>query len=153
MTQEDEQWAAFTANRLLGKPVPGEDTLHVDDPSPFPWDDKDGKTARFPAPDATAIQARRLEQYDRFVSAARNLFMGRNATYGDAFSEIGLVGSTAELAGVTARLKQLVLKDPAWVTGRPSVDTQLETYDKLLDAINYGLICLMLLQDDNFTGE
>jgi hypothetical protein len=96
----------------------------------------------------------RTMQYDEVVEEAKKLFLQRNAEYGDAFEECGLLGAVVELTGCTARLKKLVIHG-----NMPSL-AELESKawegtvrDKLLDTLNYAIISLMLLDEMNLRGR
>lgn len=75
------------------------------------------------------------------------LFSQRNAEYGDAISENGVLGASIELRQKAARLRQLVLLAPGH--GR---DAEAQVKDTLRDMANYAIIALMLLEDGNWDG-
>lgn len=76
------------------------------------------------------------------------LFLEKNAQYGNSIEETGVLGAVVELVAKNARLRQLVLRDD--FHGRKQADAVRDTFR---DLVNYGLIGLMMLEDDNFDGR
>lgn len=94
----------------------------------------------------------RLKMYDEVVQDARMLFSLRNAEYGDGIEEGGVVGAVVEFIGCVSRLKQVVLHrsvDPETKQGR----WHEIVHDKLVDALNYSIIGLMMLAEGNLWGK
>lgn len=113
-----------------------------------------------------ALAFKRRDQYERAVEMAKELFLRKNAEYGDAISECGVLGAVAELTGIAGRLKQVMMKnaitcaeevitaasaDPSPLLSRVERDAILR--DKFIDSINYGVIGLMMMEDGNYTGK
>lgn len=108
------------------------------------------------------LQRKRLEQYDRAVAKARALFREKNTEYKDAISANGVLGAVVEMAGIAQRLHQ-VLVHPAvtCVEELEGAETRLLprakrnsiVTDKSLDAINFGIISLMMMEEGNWTGN
>ena len=92
------------------------------------------------------------EQVDLSISEhmaeALELFGSKNRQYGNAIDETGLLGATVELVGITARLKQLVIRDS--LHGRQESD---KIRPVLLDAINYAAIAIYQLDRHNWEGR
>jgi hypothetical protein len=90
----------------------------------------------------------RNSTFDRVDAACKALFVERDAKYGHATVETGVQGAVVELVGITARLKQMVLR---------SADhgaSQVEDLAQILkDAHNYANIALMEMADDNWIGR
>lgn len=106
--------------------------------------------ARGPAPEISPATQTRLAQYDKFVAEARVLFATRNTEYGDAIVNWGVLGAVVELTTVAARLRQVMLH-PDCVN---SEERRMEVlHDKLRDGINFCLIGLMMLEDNNMQGK
>lgn len=82
-------------------------------------------------------------QYQRLKGLAAGVFVDRNTKYGDAFTEWGVLGAIVELTTISARLRQMIRNKP-FDTG--------EMKDKFIDSINYGVIGLMMLEENNWTG-
>lgn len=91
---------------------------------------------------------RRLKQYQSEIEETLKIFVVKNHEYGDAIAETGVLGAVTEIVGVAARLNKLVLKS----TEHGRRDKQ-QIYDKLRDGLNYCVIGLMMLQDDNWEGK
>jgi hypothetical protein len=79
---------------------------------------------------------------------ARLVFADRNAKYGDAIVETGVLGACVELVGGVARLKELVIKAP---DHGASVDDYV-LRNVLIDIHNYANIALMMMDADNWSG-
>lgn len=83
------------------------------------------------------------------------LFLERNKQYGNSIEETGVLGAVVELVAKNARLRELVLKNQSWGFG---MDTPLggeleqRVKDTLQDLVNYGVIALMMLEDENYRG-
>jgi len=88
------------------------------------------------------------DQYDEISLEARDIFIERNALYGNAFEAIGLVGNIAVLIGDVFRLRTMCYRSPD--LGR---SYRSAIRDKLLDIVNQAIIGIMTLDDDNFTGK
>lgn len=77
-------------------------------------------------------------------------FTEKNAQYGDAVEETGLLGATIELIGCVARLRKLVLE----VGGVPeSEEDKRAIANALEDAHNYANIGIQMLYTKNWRGR
>jgi hypothetical protein len=86
--------------------------------------------------------------FENACNEAEEIFVDRNQRYGNAIVETGVQGACIELVGCVARLKQLVLKDPAH--GADANYAILRNI--LIDAHNYAVIAMMMQDQNNFTG-
>lgn len=93
-------------------------------------------------------QEYRIDQYENEVEQCQEIFEQRNAVYKDAFVFLGLQGTVATLCGDVIRLRNMILQTPDH--GKSHYE-QIE--DKLRDVVNQAIISLMMLHEDNFTGE
>lgn len=83
------------------------------------------------------------------------LFLERNKQYGNSIEETGVLGAVVELVAKNARLRELVLRNGSWGLGMDTpTGTELEqrVKDTLQDLVNYGVIALMMLEDENYRG-
>lgn len=92
--------------------------------------------------------ARRLEVWDRINEAARTLFINKNTQYDDAIAETGVLGAVVEIVGLKRRLRAMVIQKADHGKGEKSALSSL-----LLDLYVYAAIALMMISDDNWTGE
>lgn len=99
-----------------------------------------------------AVQKRRLAQYDELVGQCRALFDERNRSYRDSFRTLGVLGILYEFNGIAGRLRSM-RHDLVEDRGHAGRGLRAMLTDKLMDAVNYGLMALMLLDDDNIIGE
>lgn len=91
----------------------------------------------------------RLQQYDEAVAKARELFERKNREYGDAIRWGGAAGAAIEFIGIAGRVKKVVLDGE-----HLSAEQREEILrDKFIDAINYGAIGLLMLEERNYSGE
>lgn len=84
-----------------------------------------------------------------------SLFLERNKQYGNSIEETGVLGAVVELVAKNARLRELVLRNGSWGLGMDTpTGTELEqrVKDTLQDLVNYGVIALMMLEDENYRG-
>lgn len=103
-------------------------------------------------------QAARLAQFDQFVAEARALYDVRNRQYKDSARTLGVIGVLYEMNGIAGRVR--ALRDAylraqfsPWEEGEAKADIQAALRDKLLDAINYAVMALMMIEDGNILGE
>lgn len=90
----------------------------------------------------------REPQYDAAVQSAKELFLLKNYEYHDAIRFGGMRGVVYEMISIAARLQQVD------VNPNLTQERKNEIFrDKLLDAINYGTIGMMMLDDKNYEGE
>lgn len=87
-------------------------------------------------------------QYNEISLQASSIFQERNAIYSDAFRETGLYGAVVEIIGQTARLRTAARDQMA--LSRP-VD-KAKVRDILIDQINFCIIGVMMLEDENWMG-
>lgn len=97
------------------------------------------------------VQKGRLKQYDRLVAECRALYDERNRGYRDSVRTLGVLGVLYEFNGIAGRLRALRRQIVVHQGGISKV-LRASLRDKLKDVINYGLIALMLLEDDNILG-
>lgn len=90
----------------------------------------------------------RTAQFQKACKAGEKIFVERNAQYGDAVVATGVLGASVELVGTSSRLKQLVLK-----SGDGGEAAKKELVDIFKDLHNYANIGLMMLAENNWTGE
>jgi hypothetical protein len=90
----------------------------------------------------------RSETFKRVCAAGQNLFDKKDAEYGSATSETGVQGAVVEFVGISARLKQMVLRSPDHGASKSA-----EIAELLKDAHNYANIALMELADENWIGR
>jgi len=88
------------------------------------------------------------EKFIAICVESQELFKIKNAQYGDAIWSTGVLGATVEIIGATARLPQLVLRDPTH--GRTNKQNLIDIFK---DLHNYAIIALMMLQANNWEGE
>jgi hypothetical protein len=96
---------------------------------------------------------RRAVQFNRHCADGEEIFIDRNRIYDDAFTQIGVLGISAELIGCVNRLKPLVLRRserlPPW-----QQPDQLELLRNVLhDTHNFANMILMLLEEGNWAGK
>lgn len=93
-------------------------------------------------------QVARIMQYSRLVrEACFPIFEERNRKYGESFVETGVHGAYLALHTKVSRLRTLVHRSTDH--GRGERD---EVLDNAIDTVNYGLILLMMLEEDNWDG-
>ena len=92
----------------------------------------------------------RVEHFRSTCERAGSLFVTRNRQYGDAIKETGVLGATVELIAVVARLKVLILKDPA--TFQNDAVRLQQIYNAFIDVHNYANIGAMMLDEGNWRG-
>ena len=90
----------------------------------------------------------RNSTFDRVDAACKTLFVEKDKKYGHATVETGVQGAVVELVGITARLKQLVLR-----SADHGASEVAELAEILKDAHNYANIALMEMADDNWIGR
>lgn len=95
-----------------------------------------------------AIMKNRLETFDAIHARCRKLFEEKNTQYGDSISSTGVLGAVVALIGIAARLRPLVLLDPAHGKGNREV-----LADVFKDIQIYASIALIMLSDNNWDGE
>lgn len=100
-----------------------------------------------PAPSAP-VGNDRLTQFKKVCAAGEAVFIDRNAQYGDAIKATGVLGASVELIGTSARLRQLVLK-----SGDGGESNKKDLVEVFKDLHNYANIALMMLAENNWTGE
>lgn len=90
----------------------------------------------------------RNEQFQRACNSSQELFAEKNKQYGDSITTTGVLGAGVELVGLAARVKKLVVK--AGDGGEANRDVLI---DILKDIHNYANIALLMLAENNWTGE
>lgn len=89
-----------------------------------------------------------VKKFQEECVTATELFAEKNRLYGNAIVETGVLGAVVELVGITARLKQMVIRSSD--AGASQAD-KLE--DILMDAHNYVNIARMMLREGNYRGR
>lgn len=88
------------------------------------------------------------EQVAKVLTEAETLFLLKNAEYGNAIEDTGVIGAVVALTGDVGRLRNLVLQ--SGTTGRHAVQN---VRDKLLDVLVQAAIGIMMLDSENFEGK
>ena len=83
----------------------------------------------------------RVEQLESIQTTARELFKKKNADYGDAFAEFGLIGVLVRIEDKIKRSLSISKSNIQLID-----DEKLE--DTLLDLHNYAAMALMLMQEE-----
>jgi hypothetical protein len=89
-----------------------------------------------------------VEKFSAICETLEKVFAVKNQQYGNAIHATGVVGASVELLGCVARLSQLVLKSKD--LGKSEKEAVLNVF---VDAHNYAVIGIMMLKDDNWTGN
>ncbi len=111
--------------------------------------------------ESDSLHAKRLEQYRRAGAEAEEIFARKNRQYGDAISKGGVLGAIQEFHQASGRFAELFQKRlpicledlEDGVDLLPKAELIASLRETALDAINYGHIILMLIEDDNFLGR
>lgn len=83
----------------------------------------------------------RVEQLESIQTTARELFKKKNADYGDAFAEFGLIG-------VLVRIEDKIKRSLSISTSKIQLIDDEKLEDTLLDLHNYAAMALMLMQEE-----
>lgn len=108
------------------------------------------------AVDAKIAHDKQLKQYVAQAAECLALFDARNQQYKGSFRTLGVVGILYEFNGIAGRLRALrddLLRLHFSTFVEDVEDNRAQLRDKLMDAVNYGLMALMLLEDENILGE
>jgi hypothetical protein len=89
-----------------------------------------------------------LSAYDKAAQEARTLFIRKNAEYGNSIDQGGVIGAVVAFIGLPARLRTMVLHSNDH--GRSNEE---KVRDIALDIVNYGLILLLMITNDNWEGQ
>lgn len=84
----------------------------------------------------------RVEQLESIQTTARELFKKKNADYGDAFAEFGLIG-------VLVRIEDKIKRSLSISKSKIQLIDDEKLEDTLLDLHNYAAMALMLMQEEN----
>ncbi len=79
--------------------------------------------------------------YQHIATKAKELFMKKNADYGDAFATYGIVGVLVRMGDKIARLKTFTKVSEFKVKDESVLDT-------LIDLYNYSVMAMILINDD-----
>lgn len=90
----------------------------------------------------------RIQQYEKIVTQATEIFLDRNKMYKDAFTIMGLIGTATTLIGDVMRIRNMIYDSPDY-----GQQYKEQIRDKLLDIINQAIICIFVLDDDNYKGK
>lgn len=90
----------------------------------------------------------RKQQYERLAKEARDLFSRKNKEYGDSIVYGGVYGAIIEFIGIAGRLQNLI---DNFETLSPRSRNRAFR-DSFLDLVNYSIIGLMMLEEQNFSG-
>jgi hypothetical protein len=88
------------------------------------------------------------EEFREKCSECQEVFDIKNAEYGNAIEETGLLGASVEIIGGAARLKELVLRDP-----EKGANNIKSLRNVLTDLHNYAGIALMMIDKGNWHGK
>tara|TARA_Y100000389_G_C17464322_1_gene524238 strand:- start:1777 stop:2079 length:303 start_codon:yes stop_codon:yes gene_type:complete len=83
----------------------------------------------------------RVEQLESIQTTARELFKKKNADYGDAFAEFGLIG-------VLVRIEDKIKRSLSISKSKIQLIDDEKLEDTLLDLHNYAAMALMLMQEE-----
>ena len=83
----------------------------------------------------------RVEQMSQVQNEGLELFKKKNADYGDAFANYGVVGVLVRMGDKIARLQSITTKSVSLVNTESLRDT-------LIDLHNYSAMAIMLLDED-----
>jgi hypothetical protein len=83
----------------------------------------------------------RVEQLEAIQTTARELFKKKNADYGDAFAEFGLIG-------VLVRIEDKIKRSLSISKSKIQLIDDEKLEDTLLDLHNYAAMALMLMQEE-----
>lgn len=87
-------------------------------------------------------------EFDICCGSHRKIFLERNARYGGAFHETGVLGSVVELTAIAARFRSLVILP---------CDHGREFKEDILNACadlhNYANMVRILIEEDNWEGK
>ena len=94
-------------------------------------------------------QTARIIQFETLCDLHEEIFIRKNAEYGNAIVETGVLGASIELVGAIARLRQLILSP-----GDGGEHTDHESLRNIFtDIHNYANIARMMMDEDNWTGK
>jgi len=91
----------------------------------------------------------RVNQMKKVQSEGLELFMKKNADYGDAFANYGVIGILVRMGDKISRLQSITSKHISLINNESLRDT-------LIDLHNYSAMAIMLLDEDkkhNFIVE
>lgn len=91
----------------------------------------------------------RIEQFEDKCCECEEIFIDKNAKYGDSITATGVLGAVTEFIGITARLKNLVINSGDG--GEKANEDDLRNL--FIDAHNYANIGLIMLSEKNFRGK
>lgn len=83
-----------------------------------------------------------IHTYDSLQKNAKELFTNKNADYGDAFANFGVVGVLVRIGDKVSRLETSVSGKQFKVNDESILDT-------LIDLYNYSIMAIMLMQEGN----
>ena len=83
----------------------------------------------------------RVSQMEKVQKEGLELFKNKNADYGDAFANYGVVGVLVRMGDKIARLQSITTKSVSLVNTESLRDT-------LIDLHNYSAMAIMLLDED-----
>ena len=86
-------------------------------------------------------QEKRLKQFKKVQDEAFELFNKKNTDYGDSFADYGVVGILVRMGDKLKRYMSVSKKGISLVNDEALRDT-------LIDLVNYGTMCLMLMDED-----
>jgi hypothetical protein len=88
----------------------------------------------------------RVSQMEKVQKEGLELFKNKNADYGDAFANYGVVGVLVRMGDKIARLQSITTKSVSLVNTESLRDT-------LIDLHNYSAMAIMLLDEDKKKHE
>ena len=83
----------------------------------------------------------RISQMEKVQKEGLELFKKKNADYGDAFANYGVIGVLVRMGDKIARLQSITTKTVSLVNSESLRDT-------LIDLHNYSAMAIMLLDED-----
>ena len=88
----------------------------------------------------TPLQSRRIEQMKEVQAKGLELFMRKNADYGDAFAKYGVIG-------VMMRIEDKIQRSMSITKNGVNLVADEGIRDTLIDLHNYAAMALMLLDE------
>ena len=84
----------------------------------------------------------RVEQMEKVQKEGIELFRKKNADYGDAFANYGVIGVLVRMSDKISRLQSITSKNISLINSESLRDT-------LIDLHNYSAMAIMLLDENN----
>lgn len=94
------------------------------------------------------VPQERIATFDRACQAGKAIFLERDAEYGGATADTGVLGCAVEIVGSAAKIKKLVIKNQTYGS-----DKRAELINALNDLHNFANLALIELSNDNWSGK